>query len=211
MTLQAIGKNDYEFLVETIHRDHGPQAAARVRGWFEFVGRTRDLSCPARLQRTNQHINEVRYTNDHEVWQKEDHWATPLELLIKDAGDCEDFAVAKYFTLIGLDIADSVLRITYARVNGQGQNQPHMVLAWYESPDSDPLILDNIEPRIMPASQRPDLIPVYSFNGSDLWLARSWSEQIRAGDASTLSRWQELRERFAEQLTPPAEPVRQDQ
>jgi len=67
----------------------------------------------------------------------------------------------------------------------------------------EPLILNNIEPRILPASQRTDLIPVYSFNGSDLWLARNRREQVRSGDAATLSHWQQLRERLAREMATP--------
>ncbi|HEX4882384.1 MAG TPA: transglutaminase-like cysteine peptidase, partial [Porticoccaceae bacterium] len=141
------------------------------------------------------------FTTDREAWQREDHWATPVEFLIADAGDCEEFAIAKYFTLARMGVADAALRITY--VKALSLDQPHMVLAWYQTPAADPLILDNIEPRILPASQRPDLIPVYSFNGTDLWLARSRREQVRSGEAASLSHWRQLRERFAHALGAP--------
>lgn len=193
-------KSVSERLIETVARDHGAQAAARVRRWFELMEQGRTLPDPMRLQLTNQYFNSARFTTDYAVWQKEDYWATPVEFLIEDAGDCEEFAIAKYITLTRMGIADSALRITY--VKALTLDQPHMVLAWYETPAADPLILDNIEPRILPASQRPDLIPVYSFNGSDLWLARNRREQIRSGDAATLSHWQQLRERLARQLGP---------
>ena len=75
-----------------------------------------------------------------------------------------------------------------------------MVVAWYQTPAADPLILDNIEPRILPASQRTDLIPVYSFNGTTLWLARTRKEQVVSGSANQLEQWRELRRRLSELL-----------
>jgi predicted transglutaminase-like cysteine proteinase len=188
-------------LIETVAREHGPQAAARIRRWFQLIEEGSALPVPRRLQLTNQYFNGARFTTDYAVWQRQDYWATPVEFLIADAGDCEEFAIAKYFTLTRMGIADSALRVTY--VKALSLDQPHMVLAWYETPTADPLILDNIEPRILPASQRPDLIPVYSFNGSDLWLARNRRQQVRSADAATLSHWQQLRERLVRQLTGP--------
>jgi len=190
-----------ERLLERIERENGSQAAARITHWFALIEQGRSVPDAERLQLANGFFNRARFTTDAEIWQREDYWATPIEFLIEDAGDCEEFAIAKYFTLTRMGIADSALRVTY--VKALTLDQPHMVLAWYETPAADPLILDNIEPRILPASQRSDLIPVYSFNGSDLWLARNRREQVRSGDAATLSHWQQLRERLAREMATP--------
>jgi hypothetical protein len=69
-----------------------------------------------------------------------------------------------------------------------------MVLAYYPSLDAEPLILDNLIGDIRPASQRPDLEPVYSFNDEDLWLANG---QNRKGGSSQVRLWRELLERLA--------------
>lgn len=188
-------------LIERIKSENGPQAAARVSHWFALIEQGRSMPDAERLRLANNFFNAARFTTDLEIWQKEDYWATPVEFLIKDAGDCEEFAIAKYFTLTRMGIADSAVRVTY--VKALTLDQPHMVLAWYETSAADPLILDNIEPRILPARERPDLIPVYSFNGSDLWLARNRREQVRSGDAATLSHWQQLRERLAREMATP--------
>jgi len=187
-------------LLERIEREDGPQAAARVSNWFALIEQGRSAPDAERLRLANNFFNAARFTTDLEVWQQQDYWATPIEFLIEDAGDCEEFAIAKYFTLSRMGIAEDALRVTY--VKALTLDQPHMVLAWYATPDADPLILDNIEPRILPASKRPDLVPVYSFNGSELWLARNRREQLHSGDAATLSHWQQLRERLARQLGP---------
>jgi len=94
-----------------------------------------------------------------------------LEFLATGAGDCEDFAIAKYFTLLELGVDESKMRITY--VKSLRRNQPHMVLTFFASPKSVPEVLDNLIPEIKPATQRSDLLPVYSFNGTGLWTAKA--------------------------------------
>src|SRR5690606_3765884 len=95
------------------------------------------------------------------------------------------------FTLRELGVPDEQLKITY--VKALEQNQAHMVLAYYETAEAEPLILDNLKPDVLPASARPDLVPVYSFNGEGLWLAKMRDrEDRRIGDADSLDSWQAL-------------------
>ena len=182
-------------LIQTIERENGPQAAARVRYWFALIEQGKSAPDAERLRLANNFFNAARFTTDMEVWQQQDYWATPIEFLIKDAGDCEEFAIAKYFTLLRMGIGEDAMRITYVRA--QTLHQPHMVLAWYPAPDAEPLILDNIEPRILPAGERPDLTPVYSFNGTTLWLARTRKDQVVSGSANQLEQWRELQRRLS--------------
>ncbi len=119
-----------------------------------------------KLEAVNRFYNEVRYASDTKVYNKRDYWATPLEFLGKDMGDCEDYVIAKYFALRYLDIPGEKLFFTYAK--STKFKQAHMVLTYYETPRSEPLILDNNNRKIFPASKRKDLIPIYNFNGESL-------------------------------------------
>lgn len=144
----------------------------------------------AKLRAVNDFFNRsLRFTDDIEIWQQEDYWATPVEALVKGAADCEDYAIAKYVTLRRLGVASDKLRITY--VKALRLNQAHMVLTWYASPGADPLVLDNLIGEIRPASQRDDLLPVYAFNAEGLWLPGADGGR-RTGDSKKLSRWQDL-------------------
>ena len=125
------------------------------------------------------------------------YWATPLEMLVSNGGDCEDFATAKYFTLRQLDIPDEKLRLVY--VKSLKLKQPHMVLSYYAEPTTAPLILDNLIRTILFASQRTDLIPVYSFNAQGLWLTKEERSE-RLGGAERLSLWQALQSRFNQEV-----------
>jgi hypothetical protein len=72
-----------------------------------------------------------------------------------------------------------------------------MVLAYYAAPGAEPLILDNIDKVIKPASQRQDLLPIYSFDVDGLWLAKARNVQKRVGSASSLKAWEEIKRRMA--------------
>lgn len=99
---------------------------------------------------------------DMQLYHKIDYWATPYQFLARDAGDCEDYAIAKYFALLYLHINPKKLYFVYVRV--KRTNEPHMVLAYFYKKNAPPLILDNLTNRVLPANLRTDLIPVYMFN-----------------------------------------------
>jgi predicted transglutaminase-like cysteine proteinase len=156
------------------------------------------LSEKEKLELVNTFFNSnVLFLNDIDLWNKNDYWATPLEMLSIGAGDCEDYSIAKYFTLKELGVDETKLRITYVKATQIGQ--AHMVLTYFETKRSVPLVLDNLIIDIKPASQRGDLVPVYSFNGTGLWLAKSRGEGQRVGEASRLSLWNDLEQRMREQ------------
>lgn len=162
----------------------------RLQQWRALMSDKRTAPEREQLIAVNDFFNGARFVDDRELWQVADYWATPDEFLLRDAGDCEDFAIAKYFTLKAMGVAPDKLRITYVKV--ESLQQAHMVLAYYPEPQSEPLILDNLNRHILPATERPDLRPIYSFNAESLWLARSRHEQQRAGHPGQLQRWREM-------------------
>ncbi|WP_152221769.1 cysteine protease LapG [Pseudomonas sp. SCB32] len=169
--------------------DLGP-AKGRIQSWGRLIDDSENLDEAAKLKAVNSFFNgALVFTDDMTVWHQEDYWATPVEALYKGAGDCEDYAIAKYVTLRRLGVASDKLRITY--VKALIQNQAHMVLTYYSTPTADPLVLDNLIPQIKPASQRKDLLPVYAFNAEGLWLPGPGGGK-RTGDSKKLSRWQDV-------------------
>ena len=187
-----------EKLLSKIRHKYGAPAEARIRHWQNLIHENNNEQELTQLSIVNNFFNGARFVNDMEHWNKRDYWATPIEFLAHDAGDCEDFSIAKYFTLkeMGMDIAK--LRITY--VKAVELNQAHMVLAYYPTPDAEPLILDNINKSIKPASERNDLRPIYSFNANTLWLARTRNEQLKAGNPAQINFWKDLTERMKQEL-----------
>ncbi|WP_227663400.1 transglutaminase-like cysteine peptidase [Marinobacter halophilus] len=170
-----------------------------LREWEILLDNAHELSIGERLQAANRffHAN-VTYVEDIDNWNKSDYWATPLETLTRGKGDCEDYAIGKYVSLLHLGIPNERLRLIYVRAKIGGASspisRPHMVLAYYESPQSEPLILDSLTRDIHPASERPDLLPVFSFNSDGLWVGNQRSSA--ASPTQRLSRWRDVIERM---------------
>ena len=65
-----------------------------------------------------------------------DYWATPLESLGKGAGDCEDYVIGKYFSLLAMGVPANKLRFIYvrARIGGPASSSQvaHMVLGYWQ-------------------------------------------------------------------------------
>lgn len=165
--------------------------------WQNIIKTSEDLAVTTKLQRINQFFNQkIQFTDDQENWGQSDYWATILETLSKEKGDCEDYVIAKYFSLLRLNINDSQLRLVYvkARIGGMNSSiqQAHMVLAYYPSADSEPFILDNLISEIRPASKRPDLTPIFSFNSQGIFASTNAKANVTQGGTSRLSRWQDL-------------------
>ncbi len=169
---------------------YGQAATERLLSWEQLMLTNANMDTETKLTRVNDFFNRFEWLTDKEIWGRRDYWATPLEMIGVNAGDCEDYSIAKYVSLLKMGIDQSKMRITYVRA--PRLNQPHMVLAYYSSPDADPLILDNYNKQILPASQRGDLIPVYSFNTSGLWAVGTPGTVRRVGGASRLAAWRDV-------------------
>ncbi|WP_374337612.1 transglutaminase-like cysteine peptidase [Methyloversatilis sp.] len=152
-----------------------------------------------RVERINQILNRPRYVTDPQLWQSEDYWATPVEFTAIAAGDCEDYSLAKYFALRELGMPADKLRITYVRLLREGRLENHMVLAYYPEPGAEPWVLDNLEKRFMPARERPDLTPVYSFNDDRVWKVQSGGDR-ELGSPQQLRKWRELLDRVSAEV-----------
>ncbi len=183
--------------IDTYRARYGDGATARLREWERVMLGHRDAPERDKLTRVNDFFNSVPWVWDSEHWGKRDYWATPLEMLGTLGGDCEDYAIAKYVSLVKMGVAQSKLRIVYVRA--PRLDVPHMVLAYYPTPDAEPLILDNLNKRILPAGKRRDLIPVYSFNAAGLWASVGAGPERRLGGASRLTAWRDVSRRMREE------------
>ncbi|MFO1219879.1 MAG: transglutaminase-like cysteine peptidase [Burkholderiaceae bacterium] len=172
----------------------GPRAVQGLKALQAVLGVGADADDSARLEAVNQFFNrQIVFRDDEQVWGVADYWASPLETLGRGAGDCEDFAIAKYFALLAGGTPASHLRLVYVRLQlggAGGPTQAHMVLAYYAAAQAEPLILDNLVTEIRPASRRPDLTPVFSFNSEGLW--QGAGAQSMGDPVSRLSRWRDV-------------------
>lgn len=187
-----------EKLISDIEKEYGLFAKRRLLAWQDLIRNDTSESDLEKLTKVNNFFNQMRFVDDIVHWKQTDYWATPVEFLSTDGGDCEDFSLAKYFTLRAMGVDDSKLNMTY--VKALRLNQAHMVVTYHSKPAAVPLVLDNLVAEILPASKRKDLLPVYSFNGSGLWLAKSRGRGKKVGSSEKLKRWKDLLSRMPDGL-----------
>lgn len=206
LTSLAIATPDFDLMSRLAGQRFGMEGRRAILEWRQLLTETGELPEAERLHRVNDFVNRaVRFGTDAAIWGKPDYWATPLETLSLGRGDCEDFAIAKYVTLKLLGVAGEKLRLTYVKAKIGGMysqiTQAHMVLSYYPTPTSEPLILDNLITDINPASQRNDLYPIFSFSSENLWVGASALPAAKA--SARLSRWRDVLDRMrAEGLSP---------
>ncbi|MDZ7785190.1 MAG: transglutaminase-like cysteine peptidase [Halioglobus sp.] len=187
---------DFALMRQVALSRYGEDTAALVDRWRLEIDSMKSLPDAAKLERANRFFNSrIRWVTDQVAWERNDYWATPLEVMGVGMGDCEDFAIAKYTTLLLAGVDVDKLRITYVKLRRRDTNgarsQAHMVLAYYPEPRAEPLILDNLVPDVLAASRRTDLTPVYGFNSRGLWVGGATAPASRQPEAK-LSRWRDL-------------------
>ena len=183
-------------LVDVVNTHFGSRAARSVIESRLLIQRAKSENWAQQkaLEQTNHFFNRLIFVDDNKLWGDPNYWASPIEFLAAGGGDCKSFSIAKYFTLREMGFSDESMRLIY--VKAIRYNQFHMVVANYATPASMPVILDNLDPVIKPANLRTDLIPIYSFNGSHLWLMKAKGQGQLAGSSDRLSLWTDLQKRF---------------
>ena len=166
----------------------------RFNEWEKLMFHSQGMSDTEKLVLVNNFFNKMQWREDDKVWNKKDYWATPIESLIKNAGDCEDFSIAKYYTLLAMDIPVEQLRLTYVVLDN---HQGHMVLFYFPGNGRDPLVLDNLNNKILSKSQRPDIKYMFSFNDTGVWL--KGNNTSVPDNKNIIHQWTEMVERIKKQ------------
>lgn len=198
----ALASNGLDRMQRLAAERHGASGLETVTAWRQVLTDSSGLDTATKLARINIFFNRrIRFLDDQVVWGVKDYWATPLDTMGKGAGDCEDYSISKYVSLLLLGIPKEQLRLIYVRAQIGGASssvtQAHMVLGYFPTPDAEPLILDNLISDIRPAARRPDLFPIFSFNSAGLWASGATAS---SGDPTArLSRWRAVLERMRDE------------
>lgn len=198
---QALATLDPAALQRQLIAGFGPARVTLLKDWLQTVNSAKSLGEQAKLTQINNFINRnIAFENDFGIWQQSDYWATPLETIGQGRGDCEDFAIIKYVSLRMAGVPSNKLRLIYVKAKLKGANGPiqqaHMVLAYYASPNAEPLVLDNLDTTIRPASRRSDLQPIFSFNSEGIFAGVSGKASASKGGIGRLSRWENVLRRI---------------
>ncbi|MCT7589373.1 transglutaminase-like cysteine peptidase [Aliarcobacter butzleri] len=151
-----------ESLIDKVEKKYNKFAKNRFVALNKLLEKIKNEDVQTKLEKVNDFFNNVKYNSDQKIYGVSDYWATPIEFLARDEGDCEDYVIAKYFALEYLGVPTSKMFLSYVKV--KKSNEAHMVLSYFETPTSEPIILDSLKKVILPASKRDDLTPVFNFN-----------------------------------------------
>ena len=142
-------------------------ATCTAKGWKEFIADLQGQDLTTKLKEVNRAFNTHRYILDINNWGEEDYWATPYQFLKKN-GDCEDYAISKYFTLKALGVPIEDMRVV--ALQDLNLNLGHAVLVVYVG--EQPMLLDNQIASVVPANSIRHYNPVFSINEDGWWLHR---------------------------------------
>lgn len=186
---------DFNKLSSLAKLRYGDEAHLNILELQQLISQLKTVPEVEKLKKINDFFNQkINYAEDIDLWSQSDYWATPLEAIGREAGDCEDYSIAKYVFLKTLNVPNDKLRLTYVRAeinfDGIRMVRAHMVLSYYPSPQSEPMVLDSLVPEILPASSRKDLTPIFSFNDKGLWIGSSSKPKADAG--THLSKWRDV-------------------
>lgn len=198
----AFAGADLDKVLLVAAQKYGNQGLESVNAWRKLLHDASNQTESVQIRQVNEFFNrKVQFEEDINIWGTRDYWATPLEVLGRGQGDCEDFAIAKFATLRILGVPVQKLQLIYvkARIGGPQSTttQAHMVLSYYQTPNDEPLVLDNLISDVRAASRRPDLSPVFSFNTEGVWVGGAQSRETHSTER--LSRWRKLLARMHEE------------
>jgi len=193
---------NFDALKTSASNQHPTQSSRVITQWQELIKTVETQPAKDRLIQINHFFHRhITYREDNAVWGQSDYWATPLQTLMQGQGDCEDYSIGKYVSLLQAGVPNEKLRLIYvrARIGGPSSpvTRPHMVLAYYPSADAEPLILDSLTRDVLPAGERTDLFPVFSFNSESLWVGGNRAPST--SPTQRLSHWRSVIERMNEE------------
>lgn len=136
-----------------------------LRQWRDFLERIKDKPRRQQIEAVNRYSNEKKYVVDMTNYAVEDYWAIPKEFLYH-GGDCEDFAITKFFSLRWLGYRDEDIRLLILQdTNLRIQHAVLMVLDRGEL-----LVLDNQSQEVVPQEKIRHYVPLYSLNEKKWWV-----------------------------------------
>lgn len=119
------------------------------------------------LNEVNRSVNAaMRYRTDSANWGKGDYWANPTEIARKGAGDCEDFAIAKYWLLRSLGFGPEKLQLVV--LSDTRRQLYHAVLVAHVNGTA--YILDNLSNQVSTDERHANYVPIMSFSGGKSYI-----------------------------------------
>lgn len=148
-------------------RTHNTRAYKRVLHYQTQLKKLAKLPQDEQLKRLNLYLNGLLSQYDDVTNATPEYWATPKEFLRVGFGDCEDYALIKYYSLIRLGF--DVKKLSLVVVKEKFRGGDHMVLAYFDAVKKPPLILDNLSFKVLRLDKRVDLEAQFFINPDGIY------------------------------------------
>ena len=163
----------------------------RLVKYLNLKKKVKDFPILKKLSHVNAFYNKILPINDSTKYNVDDHWSTPKEFLINGRGDCEDYAIAKYFTLLEAGVSKDKLFLAVVQV--KNATNYHMILLYIENKKSMPLVLDNLSFKVVPFNIRKKLEAKFIFNEKEAFLLKNKKIHKRVKiNWGKVDKWQDL-------------------
>ncbi|MDR3073925.1 MAG: transglutaminase-like cysteine peptidase [Deltaproteobacteria bacterium] len=149
----------------TFDKDVSPYMRDSVyKQWVQLVERAKGLSALDKAKAVTAFFNRWPYRTDQDVYKLDDYWATPAEFMQK-SGDCEDYAITKFYALTKLGVPADSMRIV--ALKDTIRNLAHAILVVYTN--NDAYVLDNLTDMVLTHARYQHYNPQYSVNEVYRW------------------------------------------
>lgn len=157
------------FTKEELHsiEKNSPISKNRIVDYQKHMRQFQKFSKAQQLVKVNSYLNQLQSQYDDIINHTDDSWATPKEFLRVGYGDCEDYVIIKYYSLIKLGFDEKKLFFTLGKE--KFHHCCHMVLCYFKTKEDIPLVLDNLSFKILNLKQRKDLDARYLFNSTGFY------------------------------------------
>lgn len=150
--------------VHVLNSCSGQNCPPGATSWQRIMQQARSQEPMEQLKLVTAFFNKWPYRLDQDAYGVSDWWATPQEFL-KLSGDCEDYAITKYFALRELGFSQDDLRIVIVRDRIRGIG--HAVLAVFMNGEA--YVLDNLTSSVFAHGKYTHYTPQYSLNEEFRW------------------------------------------
>lgn len=138
--------------------------ACAYKKWEELIEGLKDKPKQVQLERINTYMNLYRYILDPINWGVKDYWEIPKEFFGR-FGDCEDYAIVKYFSLRALGWKASDMKIVV--LQDLNLRVAHAILA--VKFNEKEVILDNQIGLVVDSKRIRHYRPIYAVNEQGWW------------------------------------------
>lgn len=171
------------------------QIKVRYKRFYKFLKEAQEFDTIKKLNRVNSFINKILPQHDSQSQNALDYWSTPKEFLIDGRGDCEEYAMTKYFTLVKLDMEKEKFYLAIVKV--KGTPTMHLVLLYFETPKSIPLVLDNLSWKVLDLNKRKDLTVQVVFNEFNSYILKNnYLDKKVNINWGELNKWEDILKRI---------------